>query len=343
MFNQGGRRAAAAPRLDQYAQTVEQILLGVGVDPQRARMNIQDGFGWNFLRGSATIEIYVSQQEGAGYLQVLSPIIHLPMTNLLPLYRRLLELNLQLTNAALGVHLDVVYVQRAPARRAGRGRGEQHHHDGGGLCRRSGRQAGRGIRRAAVFADLLLRSTHARSARNPLLHVQHNRLRAVRRNRRSVGGSRQRAVIGHKLKPCPIQIAWGIPFDIRSVQPVFRAAAGALEAGIGLAPAHQIAVEWTLPQQRDQPIPRIDQISLRLAHENGRRLRARQIAQVEPEQAAGGIVDEALLLREPDHPAAASRHQHANARPERIVQELAAARRRRLIGLTDAVIVIPLK
>lgn len=110
MFNQGGRRAAAPPRLDQYAQTVEQILLGVGVDPQRARMNIQDGFGWNFLRGSATIEIYVSQQEGAGYLQVLSPIIHLPMTNLLPLYRRLLELNLQLTNAALGVHLDVVYV-----------------------------------------------------------------------------------------------------------------------------------------------------------------------------------------------------------------------------------------
>jgi hypothetical protein len=108
MFNAGGRRAA--PRLDQYASTVEQILLTVGVDPQQARMNIQDGFGWSFRRGSAVIEVYVSQQEGAGYLQVLSPILHLPMTNLLPLYRRLLELNLQLTNAALGVHLDVVYV-----------------------------------------------------------------------------------------------------------------------------------------------------------------------------------------------------------------------------------------
>jgi hypothetical protein len=32
------------------------------------------------------------------------------MSNLLPLYRHLLELNLQLTNAAMGVHLDVVYV-----------------------------------------------------------------------------------------------------------------------------------------------------------------------------------------------------------------------------------------
>ena len=108
MFNAAGRKAVQ--RLDQYAQTVEQILLGVGVDPQQARMNLQDGFGWSFRRGSATIEVYVSQQEGAGYLQVLSPIIHLPMNNLLPLYRRLLELNLQLTNAALGVHLDVVYV-----------------------------------------------------------------------------------------------------------------------------------------------------------------------------------------------------------------------------------------
>jgi len=109
MFNAAGARKAA-PRLDQYASTVEQILLTVGVDPQQARMNIQDGYGWSFRRGSAVIEVYVSQQEGAGYLQVLSPILHLPMTNLLPLYRRLLELNLQLTNAALGVHLDVVYV-----------------------------------------------------------------------------------------------------------------------------------------------------------------------------------------------------------------------------------------
>ena len=50
------------------------------------------------------------KQEGEGYLQVLSPIIHLPDQNLLPLYRRLLELNLQLTNTSIGVYLDVVYV-----------------------------------------------------------------------------------------------------------------------------------------------------------------------------------------------------------------------------------------
>jgi hypothetical protein len=98
------------PNLQVYAATVEQILLNVGIDPQQARMNTQEGFGWNFRRGSAMIETYISQQDSVGYLQVLSPILHLPTTGLLPLYRRLLELNLQLTNAALGVYLDVVYV-----------------------------------------------------------------------------------------------------------------------------------------------------------------------------------------------------------------------------------------
>ena len=93
-----------------YAAVVEQILAAAGVDVTAARMATETGFGWTFVRGSATIELYVSQQDGAGYLQVLSPILHLPSNGLLPLYRRLLEMNLQLTNAAIGVHEDKVYL-----------------------------------------------------------------------------------------------------------------------------------------------------------------------------------------------------------------------------------------
>lgn len=106
----GRNRLPSSPSLEAYAVTVEQILANIGIDPVRARMPMDSGFGWNFQRGSAVIEVFVSQQDGIGYLQVLSPIMHLPANSLLPLYRRLLELNLQLTNAALGIHLDVVYV-----------------------------------------------------------------------------------------------------------------------------------------------------------------------------------------------------------------------------------------
>jgi len=103
-------RKSLGSRLENYAATVEQILPAIGVDPAQTRLNMEQGFGWSFRRGSATIEVYVSQQDDEGYLQVLSPILHLPTNALLPVYRRLLEYNLQMTNAALGVYLDVVYV-----------------------------------------------------------------------------------------------------------------------------------------------------------------------------------------------------------------------------------------
>jgi hypothetical protein len=101
----------STPRtLETYAGTVEQILTALNIDPAAARLNTAQGYGWSFRRGSAIIEVYVSEQEGRGYFQVLAPILHLPASGLLPLYRRLLELNLQLTNASLGVYYDVVYV-----------------------------------------------------------------------------------------------------------------------------------------------------------------------------------------------------------------------------------------
>ena len=108
MLNFRGRnRATGENALESYAATIEQILASVGIDPVKSRMRTETGFGWSFQRNSAVIEIFVSQQDGIGYLQVLSPMMHLPSNALLPLFRRLLEMNLQLTNAALGVYLEI--------------------------------------------------------------------------------------------------------------------------------------------------------------------------------------------------------------------------------------------
>lgn len=93
-----------------HVSMVEQVLGGFGIDPNQSRLQTDEGYGWSFRRGSAVIEVYITQQGNEGYFQVLSPIMHLPQSGLLPLYRRMLEMNLKLTNAALGVHQDVVYV-----------------------------------------------------------------------------------------------------------------------------------------------------------------------------------------------------------------------------------------
>ena len=101
--------AEPAGQFDLSLRAVEGILSAIGIDPGAARMAVESGYGWQFQRGSALIEVYLTP-EAEGYLQVLSPIMHLPASNLLALYRRLLELNLQLTHAALGVHEDIVYL-----------------------------------------------------------------------------------------------------------------------------------------------------------------------------------------------------------------------------------------
>lgn len=96
--------------IQKQARIIDVILEQIGLVPDDIRMDTDEGYGWSFRRGSAIVEIYLSVQDGVGYLQVLSPIIHIPTDATLPLYRHLLELNLQLTSAALGVYTDVVYV-----------------------------------------------------------------------------------------------------------------------------------------------------------------------------------------------------------------------------------------
>ena len=103
-----GRKQTKTKSLEQYADTVEGILLSLGIELHE--LPTEQGFGWSFRRGSAMIEIYITEEGNRGYLQVLSPILVMPESGLLPLYRKLLEHNLELTNASLGVYQDVVYV-----------------------------------------------------------------------------------------------------------------------------------------------------------------------------------------------------------------------------------------
>lgn len=96
--------------LIQHAATVDNILQGLGINPGSAQIPTANGYGWRFQWGTATIEIYISVHDQYQYFQVLAPIITLPTSNLLPFYRRMLELNLQLTNASFGVYQDIVFI-----------------------------------------------------------------------------------------------------------------------------------------------------------------------------------------------------------------------------------------
>jgi hypothetical protein len=110
VFNRQQSAQSAGDLLPRSAAMVQQVLVTIGIDPDQSRLNVDSGYGWNFRYGSAIIEVYIHRNQEGSYFQVLSPVMHLPQAGLLPLYRRMLELNLQLTSAALGIYNDAVYI-----------------------------------------------------------------------------------------------------------------------------------------------------------------------------------------------------------------------------------------
>jgi hypothetical protein len=107
----GNTRTLKLPQnLRDYAVIVENILKEMSVDVERSRLTVENGYGWRFPRGSVQINLMLMQSEERRYFQIYVPIVYLPQTGILPMYRRMLEYNLKLTGAALGVHNDIVYV-----------------------------------------------------------------------------------------------------------------------------------------------------------------------------------------------------------------------------------------
>ncbi|MCS6837020.1 MAG: YbjN domain-containing protein [Anaerolineae bacterium] len=99
--------------LAPYARHVEKFLRQMQIEPSQARQQSND-YIWRFVYGSALIEIALfhkrAEYGGGDYMQIYSPLLHLPASGLLPLYRRLLELNLSMSQAAFGVRDDVIYL-----------------------------------------------------------------------------------------------------------------------------------------------------------------------------------------------------------------------------------------
>lgn len=104
----GGRRNAPTSNVEKTAMYVERLLGEVLENPAQARMEGQ--LGWNIMLGSANIEILIAENEQGQTLQVVAPLMHLPQTGLLPLYRRLLELNMMTPGITFGVYGDVVFL-----------------------------------------------------------------------------------------------------------------------------------------------------------------------------------------------------------------------------------------
>jgi len=89
---------------------VEDFLRGARLNPDNQRISDDDGLGWVVSRGSALIYILLNDRDGMHSLRIVSPIVYLPEENILPFYRKCLELNMGLFNCSLAASEDTVYV-----------------------------------------------------------------------------------------------------------------------------------------------------------------------------------------------------------------------------------------
>jgi len=85
---------------------VESVIKELGLDPDGSRLDTpeQSRLAWGLRCGSAAVYVFLQAGEKENFIQVVSPVMKIPEQNILPLYRRLLELNAEeLSGAAFGV------------------------------------------------------------------------------------------------------------------------------------------------------------------------------------------------------------------------------------------------
>jgi len=89
---------------------IEGFFKQIGMEPSQHRLPGQGSKGWWIVRGSALIYITLFEHENLTTLRVISPIVFLPENRIVALYRKCLEINMELLNCALAAYQDCVAV-----------------------------------------------------------------------------------------------------------------------------------------------------------------------------------------------------------------------------------------
>jgi hypothetical protein len=99
--------------LENYRDLIEEILSDLGIDPQENLEEAQEKqrYSWCVKRGSANVFIELFSEENESYFMVDCPLLRLPAPEQREgFYRRLLELNDKLVEAALVARGDEIHL-----------------------------------------------------------------------------------------------------------------------------------------------------------------------------------------------------------------------------------------
>lgn len=96
--------------IQEGIQTVSNALKTIGVDPVSNQLPNSGGAGWAVPAEKNVLFVTVADADGLTVLNITSPILFMPPRDLLPFYRKMLDLNSKLIGASLALDRDIVCV-----------------------------------------------------------------------------------------------------------------------------------------------------------------------------------------------------------------------------------------
>jgi hypothetical protein len=105
-----GTKKASQGTVQEVMHMVEHYFKKRGLDPAQHELEGSEGYGWWVSEGSARVYVFVQETNTGPVLRITAPLVHVPDTGREEFYRKLLDINTDLSSCALSTHEDIVLV-----------------------------------------------------------------------------------------------------------------------------------------------------------------------------------------------------------------------------------------
>ena len=105
-----GAQKVSGSTLEEVASLVQNYFKSRNLDYKSQEIAGSEGCGWWLTEGSARVYIFIQDSPAGSVLRITSPIVFIPETNREAFYRRLLDLNSNLSSCHLATCENYVLV-----------------------------------------------------------------------------------------------------------------------------------------------------------------------------------------------------------------------------------------
>lgn len=110
MVFKGVRKVTNLRTIEEAEKIIDRVFKGLGLDPEKAKIDNPDIHGWAIKRGSAIIYIFLNENKYINTLRIISPLIYVPKKRQIEFLKRCLEYNYYFINCALGLNEDLIFL-----------------------------------------------------------------------------------------------------------------------------------------------------------------------------------------------------------------------------------------